>query len=81
MRHTLWSIGISGLMFGGLAMVGGTAIGGALGPLAAGYGLLIAFSALYLLIGLLVRDRTWERVSRRLRTAEHADRLAARRVF
>ncbi len=81
MRHTLWSIGIGGLALGSLAMVGGTAIGGALGPLAAGYGLLVAFSALYLVAGLLIRDRTWDRVSRRLRAAEHADRLAGRRVF
>jgi hypothetical protein len=81
MRQSLWSVGFVGLLLGGLAMVGGTTIGGALGQLAAGYGLLIAFTALYLIVGLVVRDRTWQRVSQRLRAADRADRLAGRRVF
>ena len=43
---------IAGLGLGSLAMVGGTAIGGDVGPLAVGYGLLVVLSALYLVAGL-----------------------------
>jgi len=45
MHHTFWSLAIAGLGLGSLAMVGGTAIGGELGPLAIGYGLLVALAA------------------------------------
>ncbi len=63
MHHTLWSLAIAGLGLGSLAMVGGTAIGGELGPLAIGYGLLVALAALYLVAGLAIRERVWQRVS------------------
>jgi hypothetical protein len=81
MRHSLWSIAIAGLALGSVAMVGGTAIGGELGPLAAGYGLLIVVAALYLVAGLAIRERVWRRLSRPMNQSAHADRLAGRRVF
>jgi hypothetical protein len=80
MRRSLWSCAIAGLALGSLAMVGGTAIGGELGPLAAGYGLLVALSALYLVAGLAIRERVWKRLARPI-SAPRADRLAGRRVF
>jgi predicted membrane protein len=79
MRRTLWSFAIFGLAIGSLAMVGGTAIGGELGPLAVGYGLLVALTALYLVAGLAIRERVWRRASPPMPT--HTDRLAGRRVF
>jgi predicted membrane protein len=81
MRHSLWSIAIAGLALGSVAMVGGTAIGGELGPLAAGYGLLVVVAALYLVAGLAIRERVWRRVARPSNPSARADRLAGRRVF
>ncbi len=81
MRHSLWSIGIGGLGLGSLSMVGGTAIGGELGPLAIGYGLLVALSALYLVGGLAIRDGVWQRITRPMVSSARPDRLAGRRVF
>ncbi len=81
MHHTLWSLAITGLGLGSLAMVGGTAIGGELGPLAIGYGLLVALAALYLVAGLAIRERVWQRVSAPSIGRPHADHLAGRRVF
>lgn len=81
MRHTFWSMAIAGLGLGSLSMVGGTAIGGELGPLVVGYGLLVAMSALYLVIGLAIRERVWRRLSGPTIGRPSADRLAGRRVF
>lgn len=81
MRHTLWSMAITGLALGSLAMVGGTAVGGELGPLAIGYGLLVALAALYLVAGLAIRERVWRRVSAPTIKSPAADRLAGPRVF
>lgn len=82
MRRLLWSLAVIGLALGSLGMVGGTAIGGELGPLAVGYGLLVALSGLYLVAGLAVRERVWERATRRPeRPLPSVDRLAGRRVF
>ena len=81
MRHTLWSLALAGLGFGSLAMVGGTAIGGDLGPLAVGYGLLIVIAALYMVAGMAIRDRVWQRLVSTERQMPNADRLAGRRVF
>lgn len=72
---------IAGLGLGSLGMLGGTAIGGDLGPLVVGYGLLVALAALYLVAGLAVRDRVWRRISAPTINRPHADRLAGRRVF
>ena len=78
----MWSMAIVGLALGSLAMVGGTAIGGELGPLAVGYGLLVAMAGLYLVAGLAIRERAWERLSRPGAASMPAvDRLAGRRVF
>jgi hypothetical protein len=81
MRHSLWSIAVGGLGLGSLSMVGGTAIGGELGPLAIGYGLLVALSAVYLVAGLAIRERVWHRLSRPIASPTRPDRLAGRRVF
>jgi len=81
MRQSLWSMAIAGLGLGSLALVGGTAIGGELGPLAAGYGLLVALSAIYLVAGLAIRERAWQRLSRPMPNSAQPDRLAGRRVF
>ncbi len=72
---------IGGLGLGSLGMVGGTAIGGELGPLAIGYGLLVALSGLYLVGGLAIRERVWTRLARPMPTTTQPDRLAGRRVF
>lgn len=81
MRHTLWSLALAGLGFGSLAMVGGTAIGGDVGPLAVGYGLLVVVAALYMVAGLAIRERVWQRFTRAERQMPTVDRLAGRRVF
>ena len=81
MGHTLWSFGIAGLGIGSLAMVGGTAIGGEIGPLAVGYGLLVAAAALYLVAGMAIRERVWRRLSAASMGRPKPDRLAGRRVF
>ena len=81
MRQSLWSVALAGLGLGSLAMVGGTAIGGEIGPLAIGYGLLVVLAALYLVAGLAIRQRVWHHLSRAEPTAPPVDRLAGRRVF
>jgi hypothetical protein len=81
MRRSLWQFAIFGLAIGSLAMVGGTAIGGELGPLAVGYGMLVAITAIYLVAGLAIRERVWRRIARPLPSTPHTDRLAGRRVF
>jgi sulfite exporter TauE/SafE len=80
-RGRMWSAAVAGLALGSLGMVGGTVVGGELGPMAVGYGLLIALSALYLAAGLTIRERAWQRLARHDGTAAHPDRLAGRRVF
>ena len=72
---------VAGLALGSLGMVGGTAVGGELGPMAVGYGLLVVLCALYLVTGLLVRERVGQRLARPDRAAAHSRRLAGRRVF
>jgi hypothetical protein len=82
MARSLWSVALAGLGFGSLAMVGGTAIGGELGPLAVGYGVLVLLAALYLVVGLAIRDRVWRRLSAPPAAQRRPiDRLAGRRVF
>lgn len=46
------------LALGGLAMVGGTAIGGQAGPFTAVYGVLLTACAFYLIAVLALRDRS-----------------------
>lgn len=81
MRNRLWSVAAAALALGGLAMVGGTAVGGQVGPLAAAYGLFVALAALYLVAGLAVRDRVASRKARETAERPTADRLVGRRVF
>lgn len=72
---------IGGLALASLGMVGGTAVGGPLGPLAVGYGLLVALAALYLVTGLAIRERVWRRMPKANVGRPSADRMAGRRVF
>ena len=81
MRHRLFSFGLAGLALGSLAMVGSTAIGSELGPLLAGYGLLVALTALYLVAGLAIRDRVGRKLATSNMERPKTDRLAGRRVF
>jgi hypothetical protein len=83
MRRVLWSVALAGVGFGSLAMVGGTAIGDGVGALAAGYGVLLVLAALYLIVGLAIRDRMVRRsAAQRAPEAAHSiDRLAGHRVF
>jgi hypothetical protein len=59
----MWAMAVAGLALGNVAMVGGSAIGGEFGPLAVGYGLLVTLAALYLVVGLAIRDRVWRHLS------------------
>ena len=78
----MWSMALAGLGLGSLAMVGGTAIGGDVGPLSVAYGLFMALAALYMVAGLAIRERVWERLSRpSTPSIASVDRLAGRRVF
>lgn len=79
MRHSPWSIAVAGLAIASLAVVGGTAIGGEIGPLTVGYGVLVGLTALYALLGLAIRDRAWMRL-RDDRTA-HVETVASHRLF
>jgi hypothetical protein len=81
MRSRMWSFAMVGLALGSLGIVGGTVIGGELGPIAVGYGLLVALCALYLVAGLMIRERVGQRLSRTERAAARVNRLAGRRVF
>ena len=81
MRHGFFPFAVAGLALGSVAMVGGTAIGGQIGPLATGYGMLVALSALYLFAGLLIRDRARRRLTMSSTNRPVPDRLAGRRVF
>ena len=80
MRRSPWSISVIGLALGSLAVVGGTVVGGDVGPLAAGYGLLVSLAAVYALTGLAIRERVWQRLSRP-RIEARAETVASHRVF
>ena len=83
MRRVMWSIALAGLGFGSLTMVGGTAIGEGVGALAVGYGVLVVLAALYMIVGLAIRDRMGRRATAHLASdaAPPIDRLAGHRVF
>ncbi len=81
MRNRMWSLAVVGLAMGSLSMVGGTAIGGEIGPMVVGYGLLVSLTGLYLVAGLAIRERAWKRLARPLPSSAQPDRLAGRRVF
>ena len=83
MRRVMWSIALAGVGFGGLTMVGGTAIGDGVGALAIGYGVLVVLTALYMIVGLAIRERVDRRASapRAATAATAIDRLAGHRVF
>ena len=81
MRHRLYFVAVAALALGSVAIAGGAAIGGELGPMAAGYGLLITLSALYLAAGLAIRERAWRKLSTTSLRRPEPHRLAGRRVF
>lgn len=61
-RRVLWLLAAGGLG-AGLAAVGiGSAMGGELGPMTTGYGLLVALAAVYMAVGLAIRDRAGRRL-------------------
>lgn len=78
MRRSLWTVGVAVLAFGGLGMVGGTAIGGDLGPVTAAYGALLTLAALYMLAVLAYRRSTARRT---LPPTGRPDRMHGQRVF
>lgn len=83
MRRVMWSIALAGVGFGSLAVVGGIAIGEGVGALAIGYGVLVVLAALYMIVGLAIRDRIDRRASapRGSEATTTIDRLAGHRVF
>ena len=81
MRRSLWSMAVFGLAVSALAVVGGTAIGGDLGPMTVGYGLLTGLAALYALAGLAIRERAWRRLPRPSDRVSRVETVASHRVF
>lgn len=83
MRRWMWPAALAGLALGSLGMASGTAIGGSIGPLAVGYGVLAVATALYLVVGLVIRDwMTRRSLTQQIqRSMPSVDRLAGRRVF
>lgn len=79
MPRSSWSIAIAGLAVSSLAIAGGTVIGGELGPLTAGYGVLVGLAAVYALVGLAIRDRAWRRLSGT--RSSRVETVASHRVF
>lgn len=79
MRRSPWSLALFGLTIGTLAIAGGTVVGGDIGPMTAGYGLLVALAALYALAGLAIRNRVWRRLWSERSTTPRS--VAAHRLF
>jgi 4-hydroxybenzoate polyprenyltransferase len=80
MRRSPWSVTIVSLAVGSLALVGGTAIGGDIGPLTVGYGVLVVLAVLYAVAVLAIRDRVWRRLPRSGGTTR-TQTLAGHRLF
>lgn len=81
MRRSLWTVALAALMFGGLGMVGGTAVGGSIGPVAAAYGVFLTLTALYLIAVLAIRERAVRGAHHASGGIDRSDRLAGRRIF
>jgi hypothetical protein len=81
MRRSLWSLALVILALGGLAMVGGTAIGGPAGPLTAMSGVLMTLCALYLIAGLALRDRVRSHTTAATPPAAGTSQLGGVRIF
>jgi len=81
MRHTLFTIGIGALAFGGLVTISGTSVGGGVGTTAAATGVLVVVAALYLMAIFAIRQRVWQRLEAPVAQRTHASRVAGRRVF
>jgi hypothetical protein len=81
MKRSLWSLAVVVLALGGLAMVGGTAIGGQAGAVGTAYGLLFALCALYMIAGLALRDRVRRRLGSTESTSAETRQLGGLRIF
>ncbi len=81
MKGSLWSLAVAVLVLGGLAMVGGTAVGGQAGAIGAAYGMLFALCALYMVAGLALRDRVRRRSRSTDTTAAETRQLGGLRIF
>jgi hypothetical protein len=65
MRHaSLWFVTLASLLFGALLVIGGASAASDIGSLAAGYGVLIIGSALFLGGGLAIRPLIGRTVAR-----------------
>lgn len=70
MRHrSLWFVTLASLVFGTLLVIGGASAASDIGSLAAGYGVLIIGSALFLGGGLAIQSRIGRSAARARREA------------
>lgn len=77
----MWIVAVAVLVFGGLGMLGGTAVGGSIGPVTAAYGVFLTLAALYLIAVLAIRERALRVTRDPSGGVDRTDRLAGRRVF
>ena len=82
MRHSsLWVVMVGSLVAGVLLVFGGSAAGSDIGQLAAGYGLLVIGSSLFLGFGLAVQALVVKAAARpRAETAASTSRILGHRV-
>lgn len=83
MRHSrLWSVAITATVGSAVFLLGGLLSGNELGQMVAGYSLLTMLSAVYLALGLAIRERVWQRLSAPRKVARPLPiDLHGRRVF
>jgi len=83
MRHaSLWFVTLASLVFGALLVIGGASAASDIGSLAAGYGVLVIGSALFLGGGLTVQALIGRTVARTRREAPAASStIQGHRVF
>jgi hypothetical protein len=81
MKHSsLWILMVGSLTAGALMVFGGSAVGSDMGQLAAGYGLLIVGSSLFLGVGLAVQALVKRAVARPSHEAHPAGTVLGHRV-
>ena len=81
MRHSSWSFGVVALAIVGLVAVGGTTVGSDSSLDAVATWLLALGASLYVIAGMAARHAAVRRIAAPARTADHAARVAGRRVF
>lgn len=59
----LWRTMWSGLGLGLASVLGSSLLPAALASMAVGYGVLVVLAALYLAVGLVIRERAWRRLA------------------